>query len=306
MNYADFSKKFSTISAINMLPFDKETKAINWTGLEENIEFLLQNKMEVLVPNGNTGEFYALTVAEAKETTNKVVELVAGRATVMAGIGYAVETAIELGKAAQEAGADCVMIHQPIHPYITSRGAVTYFKTIIEALDIPSIIYFKDPHLSDEVLQELAPLEKLVGVKYAINDLPRFAKLVQTVPKEYNIAWICGTAEKWAPFFYNAGAVGFTSGLVNVYPEKSLELLNALRQGNQETVWKVWNEVLPFEDLRAKYNNGNNVVVIKEAMEQLGLTAGVTREPVDPLNEEDKREVAELLESWKMGLSRII
>ncbi|MEK6268594.1 MAG: dihydrodipicolinate synthase family protein, partial [Planococcus sp. (in: firmicutes)] len=206
MNYADFSKKFSTISAINMLPFDKETKAINWTGLEENIEFLLQNKMEVIVPNGNTGEFYALTIAEAKETTNKVIELVAGRATVMAGIGYAVETAIELGKAAQEAGADCVMIHQPIHPYITSRGAVTYFKTIIEALDIPSIIYFKDPHLSDEVLQELAPLEKLVGVKYAINDLPRFAKLVQTVPKEYNIAWICGTAEKWAPFFYNAGA----------------------------------------------------------------------------------------------------
>ncbi|EGA89385.1 dihydrodipicolinate synthase [Planococcus donghaensis MPA1U2] len=306
MNYANFSKKFSTISAINMLPFEKDTKAINWTGLEENIEFLLENKMEVLVPNGNTGEFYALTVAEAKEATNKVVELVAGRATVMAGIGYAVDTAIELGKAAQESGADCVMIHQPIHPYITSRGAVTYFKTIIEALDIPSIIYFKDPHLSDEVLQELAPLEKLVGVKYAINDLPRFAKLVQTVPKEYNIAWICGTAEKWAPFFYNAGAVGFTSGLVNVYPEKSLELLNALREGNQETVWKVWNEVLPFEDLRAKYNNGNNVVVIKEAMEQLGLTAGVTREPVDPLNEEDKREVAELLESWEIGLSRIV
>lgn len=306
MNYANFSKKFSTISAINMLPFEKDTKAINWTGLEENIEFLLQNKMEVLVPNGNTGEFYALTVAEAKEATNKVVELVAGRATVMAGIGYAVDTAIELGKAAQEAGADCVMIHQPIHPYITSRGAVTYFKTIIEALDIPSIIYFKDPHLSDEVLQELAPLEKLVGVKYAINDLPRFAKLVLEVPKEHNIAWICGTAEKWAPFFFNAGAVGFTSGLVNVYPKKSLELLDALRQGNQETVWKVWNEVLPFEDLRAKYNNGNNVVVIKEAMEQLGLTAGVTREPVDPLKEEDKREVAELLESWEIGLSRIV
>lgn len=305
MNYANFSKKFSTISAINMLPFEKDTKAINWTGLEENIDFLLQNKMEVIVPNGNTGEFYALTIAEAKETTNKVIRLVAGRATVMAGIGYAVETAIELGKAAQEAGADCVMIHQPIHPYITSRGAVTYFKTIIEALDIPSIIYFKDPHLSDEVLKELAPLEKLVGVKYAINDLPRFAKLVQEVPEEHHIAWICGTAEKWAPFFYNAGAVGFTSGLVNVYPQKSLELLEALREENQETVWKVWNEVLPFEDLRAKYNNGNNVVVIKEAMEQLGLTAGVTREPVDPLDEQDKQEVAELLESWKMGLSKL-
>lgn len=301
MDYTNFNEKFSTISAINMLPFDKETKAIDWTGLEENIEFLLKNKMEIIVPNGNTGEFYALTIAEAKQVTGNVVELVGGRATVVAGVGYAVDTAIELGKAAQEAGADCIMIHQPIHPYITSRGAVTYFKTIIEALDIPSIVYFKDPNLSDEVLKELAPLEKLVGVKYAVNNLPRFAKLVQEVPAEYNIAWICGTAEKWAPFFYNAGAVGFTSGLVNVYPQKSLEMLSALRQKDQEAVWRVWNEVLPFEDLRAKYNNGNNVVVIKEAMEQLGLTAGVTREPVDPLDDNDKKEVAALLKSWKIN-----
>lgn len=29
MDYANFSKKFSETSAINMLPFDKKTKAIN-------------------------------------------------------------------------------------------------------------------------------------------------------------------------------------------------------------------------------------------------------------------------------------
>lgn len=303
MNYTNFSKRFSTISAINILPFKEGTKEINWSGLEENIGFLLRNNMEVIVPNGNTGEFYTLTINEAKEVTEKVVALAGGRATIMAGVGYSADTAIELGKAAQEAGADCIMIHQPIQPYITSRGAATYFKKIIEALDIPSVIYFKDPNLSDEVLIELSSLEKLVGVKYAINDLPRFTKLVQEVPKEHNIAWICGTAEKWAPFFYNAGATGFTSGLVNIYPKKSLELLKALQEGDQETVWNVWKEVLPFEDLRAKYNNGNNVVVIKEAMEQVGLTAGVTREPVDPLDEKDKSEVAALLESWKMEAS---
>lgn len=305
MDYTNFSQKFSTISAINILPFDKETKEINWSGLEENINFLLKNDMEVIVPNGNTGEFYALTIAEAKAVTKKVVTLVQGRATIMAGIGYSADTAIELGKAAQEAGADCVMIHQPIHPYITSNGAVAYFKKIIEALDIPSIVYFKDPNVSDDVLVQLAPLKKLVGVKYAINDLPRFAKLVQEVPKEHNIAWICGTAEKWAPFFYNAGAVGYTSGLVNIYPQKSLELLAALQKRDQQTIWKVWNEVLPFENLRAKNNNGNNVVVIKEAMEMAGLTAGVTREPVGPLDEKDKIEVAELMESWKMGASQV-
>lgn len=108
------------------------------------------------MPSGNSGEFYALIIAEAKEVTKKVVELMDGRATVVAGVGYPVETAIELGKAAQETGADCVMIHQLIYPYIISRGGMTYFKMIIEALNLPSIVYFKDPKLSGEVLKELA------------------------------------------------------------------------------------------------------------------------------------------------------
>lgn len=300
MDYRGFAKKLETICAINITPFYEDTKEIDWGGLEENIQFLLKHGTEVIVPNGNTGEFYALTLEEAKQETRKVTEIVNGKATVVAGVGYSVDTAIELGKDAQEAGADCVMIHHPIHPYVTTEGAISYFKKIIDALDIPSIIYFKDPHLSDNVIKELAPLEKFVGVKYAINDLPRFKKIFSQVSEEHNLVWICGTAEKWAPFFFNAGAKGFTSGLINIAPDKSFTMLEALRKGDSDTAWKVWDETLKFENLRAKNNNGNNVVVIKEAMESVGLTAGVTREPVDPLNQEDKKAVQEILQQWDL------
>ncbi|CAH1200234.1 4-hydroxy-tetrahydrodipicolinate synthase [Paenibacillus allorhizoplanae] len=298
MDYAAFSKRLETISAINITPFDEETRRIDWEGLEANIEFLLANGTEVIVPCGNTGEFYALTLEEAKEVTKRVVEIVNHRAIVMAGIGYSVETAVELGKHAQQVGADCVMIHQPIHPYITTPGAVSYYRNVIESLDIPSILYLKDAHVSDDILFSLAPLDKCVGVKYAINDLPRFTETVRKISADYNIAWICGTAEKWAPFFYNAGAKGFTSGLINVNPSISQGMLQALRDQDWPTVWRLWEDVLPFENLRAKYHAGNNVVAVKEAMEQLGLRAGVTREPVDPLNEADKKEVTNLLNAW--------
>ncbi|UFJ43104.1 dihydrodipicolinate synthase family protein [Brevibacillus humidisoli] len=298
MNYAEISGKLETISAINITPFDEETREVNWDKLEENIRFLLDHGIQSIVPCGNTGEFYSLTIEEAKEEIKRVVEIVNGRALVIAGIGYALPIAIELGQYAQQAGADAVMIHQPIHPYVTDRGAGSYFKKIIETLDIPSILYFKDHNLSDNVLKELAPLEKLIAVKYAINDLPRFAKTVREIPDEHQITWICGTAEKWAPFFYHAGARGFTSGLVNVYPEKSLRMLEALHNGDQEQVWKIWEDILAFENLRAKYNNGNNVVVIKEAMAQIGMNPGITREPVDPLQAEDRAEVQAILQSW--------
>ncbi|MDC3416078.1 dihydrodipicolinate synthase family protein [Aquibacillus salsiterrae] len=305
MSYVDFSKKLETISGITVTPFKQGTKEIDWQGVRDNAEYLVNKGIKVIVPCGNTSEFYSLTVQEAKEEIKTVVEQVDGRATVIAGIGYAVDTAIELGNYAKDVGADGVMIHMPIHPYITNEGAVDYFKKIIESVDLPSIIYFKNASLSDNVLHQLAPLEKLVGVKYAVNDLPRFAHTVQIANPNHHVTWICGTAEKWAPFFYQAGAKGFTSGLVNVYPEKALALLEALSKNEREAIWALWEEILPFENLRAKYNSGNNVVVVKEAMEQIGLNAGVTREPVATLNKEDKEAVEALIKKWGLKLQAI-
>jgi len=295
----ELTEKLETISAINLVPF-KENENIDWEGLEENIEFLMENGVKVIVPGGNTGEFYHLSIDEYKRVLKKVIEIVDGRAVIMAGIGYSIPIAIELGEYAKAVGADCVMIHQPIHPYINSEGFYEYLKEIITTLELPSIVYFKDPNLDDVVLKRLAPLEKFIAVKYAINDMARFRKTVHDVPKEHNILWICGTAEKWAPFYYHAGARGFTSGLVNIQPKKSFDLLNNLQENNLDEVWEIWRDVLQFEELRLKHNNGNNVIVIKEALNQAGLNAGITRPPVSTLNAEDKEEITEILKSWGM------
>src|SRR5699024_11251272 len=114
----------------------------------------------------------------SSDLLKKVIEIVDGRAVIMAGIGYSIPIAIELGEYAKAVGADCVMIHQPIHPYINSEGFYEYLKEIITTLELPSIVYFKDPNLDDVVLKRLAPLEKFIAVKYAINDMARFRKTV--------------------------------------------------------------------------------------------------------------------------------
>jgi 4-hydroxy-tetrahydrodipicolinate synthase len=119
---------------------------------------------------------------------------------------------------------------------------------------------------------------------------------VQSV--DHPVAWVCGTAEMWAPFFFAAGAQGFTSGLVNVAPEKSLAMLAALRREDRHSAMAVWNEVAPLEKLRASHLSGNNVAVIKEAMNLLGLPGGYVREPVGELNEADRQELVRILKSW--------
>ncbi|MFA9556718.1 dihydrodipicolinate synthase family protein [Evansella sp. AB-rgal1] len=306
MNYKEFSRSLETIVGITVTPFHKDTKEMDSDQVKQNAEFLINSGLKVIVPCGNTSEFYSLTIDEAKLEIKMVTEQVDGRAKVVAGVGYAVKTAIELGNFAKEVGADGIMIHMPIHPYITTEGAVQYFKKIITSVDLPAVVYFKDPNISDEVLLELSSMDKLVGIKYAINDLPRFAKTFNKIDvTNNNVAMICGTAEKWAPFFYQVGARGFTSGLVNLYPEKSFALLEALENNDNNTIWEIWNQIVAFEDLRAKYNSGNNVVVIKEAMELVGLNGGVTREPVAPLKEDDKVSLRDLINSWGLNYHKV-
>jgi 4-hydroxy-tetrahydrodipicolinate synthase len=295
VDHEKLAERFRTVHAINVTPF-REDRGVDYILLERNIEFLIASGLGVIVPCGNTGEFYALSVEEAQAVTRFVIEQVGGRSVVLAGIGYDLGTAREMALAAQEAGADAVMVHQPVHPYLMTEGLIRYYAGIAHSVEIGVVLYARHEAIDREVLSRVADIENVLAIKYAINDLPRFADLVQTV--EAPVVWVCGTAEMWAPFFFAAGAEGFTSGLVNIAPEMSLTMLDGLRRGDAEAVQTVWRQVAPIEMLRAKNHNANNVSVIKEGMNLAGLPAGLVREPLGELDEADRQELIQILRSW--------
>lgn len=295
MDHEKLAARLRTVHAINVTPF-REDRGVDYDLLERNIEFLIASGLGVIVPCGNTGEFYALSVAEAQAVTRFVVKQVGGRAAVLAGIGYDLGTAREMALAAQEVGADAVMVHQPVHPYLMTEGLIRYYADIARSVEIGVVLYARHEAIDQEVLGRIADIENVLAIKYAINDLPRFADLVESV--EGPVVWVCGTAEMWAPFFFAAGAEGFTSGLVNIAPEMSLTMLDGLRKGDAEAVRTVWRQVAPIERLRAKKHNGNNVSVIKEGMNLAGLPAGQVREPLGELDDTDRQELIEILRSW--------
>lgn len=295
MAYQELISKLRNVHAVNVTPF-RDDGAIDYDGLEENVRFLLEGGVEVIVPCGNTGEFYALTVEEALAVTRFVVEKVDGRATVLAGVGHDAKTAQQMALSAQDAGTDAVMVHQPAHPYLMAEGLIRYYTRIACSIRISAALYVRHPAIDRDVLDRVTALDNVVAVKYAINDLPTFATIAQSVA--HPVVWVCGTAEMWAPFFFAAGAEGFTSGLVNIAPEKSLAMFAALRQGDRRSAMAVWQEVAPLEKLRAGHHSGNNVTVIKEAMNLLGLPGGRVREPVGELNEADRQELVRILKTW--------
>lgn len=297
----------STISAIPVTPFGpgggmaSGGGEVDWGAYRRVVERIVGGGVTVVTPNGNTGEFYALTAEECDRAVAVTLEAVEGAATpgagvlVMPGVGHDAATAIALGQGAARRGAGAVMVHQPVHPYQSAEGWVAYHAAIAAALPQLGIVpYVRDPNVTVAMLGRLAELPNVVGVKYAVPNPLQFASVTAAVGPD-RLAWVCGLAEGWAPFFWPGGAVGFTSGLVNVDTGAPFELLRCLQGGDYPGAMAVWRRVKPFEDLRARRNAANNVPVVKEALAQLGVCDRAVRPPIGEVPETERREVADLL-----------
>lgn len=288
MGSASISDQLKSVVVTNVTPF-AEDGSVDLDSVGRQASYMVDRGIQVVVPCGNTGEYTSLVMHEAKDVTAAVADAVGDRAFVLAGVGWSSGYAIEQAQHAESVGAHAVMVHHPVHTYIDRKAVRKYYERIIESVGIGVVLYKRGPELSDALIADLVNHPRVVGVKYAVNDLNAFANLV--AGSTADVAWVCGTAERWAPFFALAGAEGFTSGLANFAPERSLELLSALRSGDWELAMKVRAQLLPLEELRQDKHAGNNVPVVKEGMRMLELDTGRVRDPVDELSDDERAQV---------------
>ncbi len=287
------------VAVVTVTPFSDELRAVDHVGLEGNLERLLRGGVRLLVAGGNTGEFAALSEEEIAETVRTHVRQARGRARVIAGVGYRLERAVELGRASIEAGADGLMVHHPIHPYASEAGLVDYYAALADALPgAPLILYVRGPQLTVDGVRRLAGIESIVGMKMGQPDPERFAGFVGAAPE---LAWVCGVAEAWAVPFWNVGAIGFTSGIANVAPERSLAVLAALKAGDLIDAESLVDRLRPIEALRARRGDANNVAVIKAALDLVGLAGGGLRPPLSALEPGDHAELVRILDALELS-----
>jgi 4-hydroxy-tetrahydrodipicolinate synthase len=262
------------------------------------IERLVDGGITVITPNGNTGEFYALTQAEARDALEAAAKA-AGKTTILAGVGHDIATATEAAKHAQAHGASMIMIHQPVHPYVSTDGWIDYHAQIANQVpDLGVVLYIRNERITGEHIKRLADNSKnIVGVKYGVPDPIKFAKVARDAGLD-RFTWLAGAAELTAPMFWTAGARGFTSGLANVTTSIPLNMFKSLADNDQETAMEEWTKARRFEELRAAEASADNVAVVKEALAQLGLCRRDVRPPSRLLPEAIRNEIAGILESW--------
>ncbi|RWM94363.1 MAG: dihydrodipicolinate synthase family protein [Mesorhizobium sp.] len=265
------------ISGILVTPYDEHGE-IAPERLSPILDRALDAGVHMPVVNGNTGEFYALTIDEAVTMAREVVSMIAGRAPVLAGVGRGIRDAQKLARFSAEAGATALMVHQPPDAFVAPRGLIDYLNAVCEASGgLPMMLYLRNDAIGTRAIAELCGLPGVKGVKWATPNPLRLAEARAAC--DPSIVWVGGLAEVWAPVFYAVGARGFTSGLINVWPERSVAIHAALEAGEFEKANALIDGMRVFEEIRAQEMGGANVTGVKAALIAQGLGCGPTRPP---------------------------
>ena len=291
------------ISGILVTPFDAQDKVAP-ERLRPVIDRAIGAGVHILVANGNTGEFYGLTTAEAERMVKSVAEQIGGRVPLLGGVGRSIGDACALAKASRAAGASALMVHQPPDPFVSPRGVIAYVERVAEAGGgLPLMLYLRNDGIGLDAIEKLCRVPGVAGVKWASPTPLRLAEAIRRSSPD--IVWVGGLAETWAPPLCAVGARGFTSGLINVWPEHSVAIHAALEAGDYPRANELIGVMQDFEEIRAEEQNGTNVTAVKAALQLMGEDCGPTRPPSAwPLTDVQMDRLRKLLNSWKSFGSR--
>ena len=297
MAYDSLKSDLRGVAFTNPTPFSEDGEAVRHDELAAHVESLREAGARLVIPCGNTGEYYSLSNDERVAVVETVVDAMDGEGSVVAGLGGSLPTARSLLARYENAGADGVMVMHPVHTYIHRDGLRRYYRRIADATDLGVVLYKRGPELDDALVADLAEEENVVGVKYAVNDVGAFSRAVATT--EADVVWSNGIAERFAPAYAVEVAEGFTTGVGNFAPEPALALMDALREEDYARAGELRERFRPFEDLREEPGGGNdlsaanNVPAVKLGMELAGHYGGPVRPPLVDLSDEDAARARE-------------
>ena len=175
---------FRGIFAAGMTPF-KANGSTDEVGLRRNLHHWIDDLgISGLFVNGKQGEFFSMTLAERKRQFEIVVEEVGDSCrTIMSCSDENLDTVLELGRHAQNIGADWIIVHAPPLYFHSNVDAVLkeYYRHIAEQLDIGIAIWHQPDYnyiVEPEVCRDISEIQNIVAIKYSV-DRDRYSRLTE-------------------------------------------------------------------------------------------------------------------------------
>ncbi|HKB57068.1 MAG TPA: 4-hydroxy-tetrahydrodipicolinate synthase, partial [Lacunisphaera sp.] len=197
--------------------------AVAYGELRKLVEFQIKGGISGLVPVGTTGESPTVTHEEHLDIIRCTIEAARGRVPVIAGTGSnSTREAIDLTEAADDAGADGMLLVAPYYNRPTQEGVFQHFGRIAEATDKPIILYSIPGRCGVEigvnVIERLrARYPHVAHIKEAGGSVDRVDQIISALGDSVTV--LSGDDSLTLPFMA-VGARGVVSVASNLWPRE--------------------------------------------------------------------------------------
>ena len=222
MNPQELCTKLEGVIGFPVTPFNDD-HSLDIDGHRKNVRYMLEQPMCALVAAGGTGELYSLTPDEVRQVVEATIEEAAGRAPVIAGVGFAGGLAKRLAGQAADCGADGVLAFPPYYPNAEMDGLVDYYASIAEASGLGVLIYSRDwANYTPAQAERLAEIPNVVAWKDGTADIRRYQMIRERLGDRLH--WIGGAGDDMVPGYYAICIRCYTSSISAVAPKLSIKL----------------------------------------------------------------------------------
>lgn len=263
---------------------------VNYPMAEQLLHRQIDAGIQAVVLAGTTGESPTLSDAEKIELFRRCKAYAGDSCLIIAGTGSnSTAHAVELSKAAEEAGADALLVVSPYYNKATPDGLFAHYLSIAHAVSIPVIAYNVPSRTGVDipvsVYKRLSLVPNMAGVKEASTDITKVTKIRQSCGQDFTV-WT-GNDDLIVPAMA-LGGQGVISVLSNVCPVETSAMTQAALAGDFDTAAALQCQLQPLVELLFCEVNP---IPVKAAMKYIGYDCGDCRLPLTGLTKENQKRL---------------
>lgn len=259
----------------------------------------IDNKIDVVVPVGTTGESATLSHEEHRRCIEIAVDVCKKTDTkVMAGAGSnATWEAVGIAEFAQKHGADGILSVTPYYNKPMQEGLYQHYKALANAVEIPVLLYNVPGRTACDLLPETIyrlfnDCPNIFGVKEATGSIERCVDLLAHEPK---LSVISGDDAINYPILSNGGS-GVISVTSNLMPNKIADLTHAAMDGDYHEAKRINDKLYTMNKILFCESNP---IPIKAAMYIAGLLDTLEyRLPLTAPSKENMKKIEEVIKQY--------
>ncbi|SEU28114.1 4-hydroxy-tetrahydrodipicolinate synthase [Lacrimispora sphenoides] len=263
-------------------PFTEDDK-IDYQGFDTLIQRQIKYGTSQLFVLGSAGEVTLLTQEEKQDIVREVIKMTKGKIPVFfSASAMTTDQSVEFAKFCEKEGADGVIFTVPPYVLIPQTAAYIHLNTCMSAVDIPCGIYNNPSRLGVQIMPETIKKLSDNHSNFVVDKeaMPSVEQLVQ-------VQRLCGDKIKIMCCDYPkysiviptlaVGGTGTANIGGNIIPEEAASYSRPWT--NMEIVEDCRRDYFKWFPLLQKLYDFSNPIVIKAALNILGLPGGHLRKP---------------------------